>query len=132
MMRKRRGKSKTIEISSLIDILFILLIFLMLSVRFTESNTLFEYNLPKAEAQVVGDIEKEIRISISKSGEHFINGQKIEKTKIARWIGEEQIKNPKALIVLEIDTDAKFGDFFDLTNALKSISIQNIQIATKR
>ena len=132
MSKKLRRKCKQIEISSLIDILFILLIFLMVSVRFTESNSRFDFNLPKSEDQVVGDTENEIIISISKSGEHFLNGKSLEKDRLHDYIRTEIKQELKPIVILEMDVDAKFGDFFQITSLLKTKSISNVQIATKK
>ncbi|TGL61936.1 hypothetical protein EHQ58_04845 [Leptospira ognonensis] len=132
MIRKRRQRSKQIEISSLIDILFILLIFLMVSVRFSESYTYSEFNLPKSEAQIVGDSKNEIKISISKLSEFFLNGRPIEKMDLINYIAAEVKVEESPTVILEVDSESKFGDFFEITNALKEKSIENVQIATRR
>jgi biopolymer transport protein ExbD len=132
MRRRPRRKSKQIEISSLIDILFILLIFLMVSVRFTESRSLFEFNLPKSEIQQVGDSESEIIISISKAGDHFLNGKQIDRQALYTYIKTEIRPDLKPVIILEMDVETKFGDFFEIINLLKQRSILNVQIATKK
>ncbi len=130
MRGRRKNKKKQIEISSLIDILFILLIFLMLSVRFTESRTLQDFNLPKSDANLVGDSTNEVSISISKESSYFLNGSPIQKSNLIRFIKTELdvAKNPT--IILELDVDSKFGDFYEITEIFKTKSISKIQIST--
>ncbi|MDZ4726119.1 MAG: biopolymer transporter ExbD [Leptospira sp.] len=129
---RRRSKRKQIDISSLIDVLFILLIFLMVSVRFTDSHSLVELNLPKSNVSQVGDTKDEIIISISKTGEYFLNGKKESKVIILSFISDELSKMKNPVVILELDEDSRFGDFFEITNLLKSKSIQSVQIATRK
>lgn len=104
----------------------------MVSVRFSESHTYSEFNLPKSEAQIVGDSKNEIKISISKLGEYFLNGKSIEKKDLFRYIAEEVKAQENPTLILEVDNDSKFGNFFEITNALKAKLIENVQIATRK
>ena len=130
MRSRRKNKKNQIEISSLIDILFILLIFLMLSVRFTESRTLQDFNLPKSDAKLLGDSTNEVTISISKEGSFFLNGSPIQKSNLNRFIKNEIDVTKNPTIILELDVESKFGDFYEVTELLKTKSISNIQIST--
>lgn len=70
-----------IDIAPLIDVVFILLIFFMVSTTFNHENEI-EIKLPSSSTQVTADSPKElIEISINAQGEYFINGKALVNTK---------------------------------------------------
>lgn len=72
--RRQRLGSVDINLTPLIDVVFLLLIFFMVSTSFTRETQL-SVDLPEAQGQVVEVREDEIEILIDESGRYRINGQ---------------------------------------------------------
>ena len=78
-MAKRRRKSKTgeveINLTPLIDVVFLLLIFFMISTTFIQENRL-QIQLPEASPQAQAP-SAELEVVIDAQGNYFVNGNKL-------------------------------------------------------
>ena len=72
--RRRIHQEVSINLTPLIDVVFLLLIFFMVSTTFTRESQL-SIDLPEAQGQVQERSEQEIEILISESGSYRVNGQ---------------------------------------------------------
>ena len=81
-MPKRRRKSKTgeveINLTPLIDVVFLLLIFFMISTTFIQENRL-QIQLPEASPQAQTP-SAELEVVIDAQGNYFVNGNKLVNT----------------------------------------------------
>ncbi|MEH6588155.1 MAG: biopolymer transporter ExbD [Halioglobus sp.] len=72
--RRQRLDDVNINLTPLIDVVFLLLIFFMVSTTFTRETQL-SVDLPEAEGQVKESSEEEIEILIDEGGTYRVNGQ---------------------------------------------------------
>jgi biopolymer transport protein ExbD len=72
--RRQRLDDVSINLTPLIDVVFLLLIFFMVSTTFTRETQL-SIDLPEAQGHVKDPIEEEIEILIDESGGYRVNGQ---------------------------------------------------------
>ena len=73
---RRRRTDNGINLTPLIDVVFLLLIFFMVTTTFTrESRLLIE--LPQAEAEIVDSIPTAVELVISRDGGYAVNGQNL-------------------------------------------------------
>ncbi len=77
MKFKRRSKpEEDINLTPLIDVVFLLLIFFMISTTFTK-ETHMTIDLPEAESQAILKKDKTLEIVISAVGEYTVNTQSL-------------------------------------------------------
>ena len=82
MQFKRQTKNEeSINLTPLIDVVFLLLIFFMVSTTFTKETHL-KLNLPEAEGDVQPDAPSKVEIIIGQNGEYSVNGNKLVNTEI--------------------------------------------------
>ena len=72
--RRNRAEEVGINLTPLIDVVFLLLIFFMVSTTFTRETQL-SIDLPEAQGQVKETSEEEIEILIDEAGVYRVNGQ---------------------------------------------------------
>jgi biopolymer transport protein ExbD len=72
--RRQRREEVGINLTPLIDVVFLLLIFFMVSTTFTRETQL-SIDLPEAEGKAVEATEEQIEILIDESGRYRINGK---------------------------------------------------------
>ncbi len=72
--RRRRLDDVTVNLTPLIDVVFLLLIFFMVSTTFTRETQL-SIDLPEAEGEVKEAQQDEIEILISEGGRYRVNGK---------------------------------------------------------
>jgi biopolymer transport protein ExbD len=80
---KRNKVSAQFSMSSLTDIIFLLLIFFMLTFSLVAPNAL-NLKLPSSSSQRVVSTDRLDRISISASGEYFLNGRQFSLRNLER------------------------------------------------
>ncbi|MBN2062712.1 MAG: biopolymer transporter ExbD [Deltaproteobacteria bacterium] len=129
--KKAKEEEPGISIAPLIDILFLLLIFFMVTSHFDIASGV-KIDLPLVGKKIVSE-ENEDRITliIDKSGNSYLEGEKIEHDKI-----EERLKNlvnDKGLIylILQADKDVSHGKVVEIMDLAKGIGIHSIIIAAR-
>jgi len=79
---KRQHKEElNLNLTPLIDIVFLLLIFFMVTTTFTKENHL-AIQLPEAHGEVVDAPDKLVEVIIDKSGQYSVNGQRLISAKL--------------------------------------------------
>ena len=84
--RTRKNTSQGIDISPLIDMVFILLIFFMVSTTFTKDMKI-DIDRPGASSASVAST-KAMRLYIDKSGETFLNGEPVR-----LWVIQSRLRD---------------------------------------
>jgi biopolymer transport protein ExbD len=72
--RRQRSEEVGINLTPLIDVVFLLLIFFMVSTTFTRETQL-SIDLPEAEGTVKESSEQQIEILVDEAGSYRVNGQ---------------------------------------------------------
>ncbi|TGM51834.1 biopolymer transporter ExbD [Leptospira biflexa] len=130
-MKVRKPKQESsIDISSLIDVLFILLIFLMLAVSFTEPTSNISLDLPKSKTNQFGNETQTIKIQIKSNGELYQNDTKMDIQTLSNTLKINS--DPNSSVSLEVEQHTEFGTFVAVTDILKSKQYQKIDIKTKK
>jgi len=79
--RRHHREEVGINLTPLIDVVFLLLIFFMVSTTFTRETQL-SIDLPEAEGQPKETVEEQIEILVSESGSYRVNGQSLVDTRM--------------------------------------------------
>ena len=124
---KNRNK---IDILPMIDIIFAILSFLIISSLYLSRVDSIPIDLPKASSSLRQD-RKFINIFIDKSGGIFLNKKEIVLEDIIGSISN-LINKSKNLVVLHADKDASHGEVINVLDLLRSIDGLKIAISTKK
>ncbi|HET6655153.1 MAG TPA: biopolymer transporter ExbD [Gammaproteobacteria bacterium] len=73
-LRPRRSEEPDVNITSLIDVVLMLLVFFMLSTTFVK-NTDIQIQLPESSAPAVNTADKNIVVAIDAKGRYYIDGR---------------------------------------------------------
>jgi biopolymer transport protein ExbD len=80
--RRQRLEEVNVNLTPLIDVVFLLLIFFMVSTTFTKETHL-SIDLPEAHGEASADLPEQIEILINESGEYTINAQRLVDKRLA-------------------------------------------------
>lgn len=129
-MRKRSRESASPEITPLIDVVFLLLIFFMVSTVFKKDELALLLNLPKTTK---GDGKtkkhKNLRIELS-ANELAYNGEKISFLGLDEKLASVNDKNIS--IELRIDKDVVYKRIVNLLDKLKTHQLTNLELITQQ
>ena len=127
--RQEKNDSFSIDIAPLVDVVFLLLIFFMLSTTF-EVNPGIKVNLPESSAKEIQKEKKEIKIVITKTGTIYYNGKIVNLNELKRRF--KSIKDKKTLIIIEADKFSFYGNVVSVMDIAKQNGLNNFAIATKQ
>jgi len=106
--RRRRSEELDINITPLIDVVFLLLIFFMVSTTFDHQSEL-NIELPEADGEQLDKETKSIQISIDASGKYYINEEELLNSQVEtlmkqlrKVVGDK--KDPRIIISADKNT----------------------------
>ncbi len=130
-MRFRRPRTRSeatlINLTSLIDVVFLLLIFFMVSTSFALIRGI-KVDLPTTTTPQE-EIEQNIVISITKEGKIYLDKTQISKTELVKTL-ERQIGKKKSLVVINADKDTRHGMVVEVMDLAKQGGAGKLGILT--
>jgi biopolymer transport protein ExbD len=117
-----------IEITPLVDIIFQLLIFFLLTATYVK-NPYLDINLPEASLNKVTHHKKDIDIGVAEDGEIKYDNQNISIEKLESLLRAEYAANAEAVVVIRADKSSKHGRVVDVMDLAKRIGFDKLAIA---
>ena len=131
-MRFRKAKEDDIRlgIAPLIDIVFLLLIFFMVTSHFDVASGV-QIRLPKVAQKIFSEDTNRIILLMDNKGQLYLEGVMVDLKTLQ--IRLEEIVNEKGSVnlVLQADKDAKHGSVVEAMDVAKSVGVQSIVIAAQ-
>ncbi|MCK5684405.1 biopolymer transporter ExbD [bacterium] len=125
-LQRRKLKLLKLDLTPLIDVVFLLLIFFMVSTSFIKLNQSITLNLPKAENGVDQPATGTISIAIDKSNKLYFAGIEVKIEQIT-----EKLKASKKLpVIIEADSNSSHGTVIEIIDLVKKFGISDFTIAT--
>ena len=131
-LKPQRRDNVDINLTPLIDVVFLLLIFFMVSTTFKQDAEL-KIDLPEADARAVEQKEQSLEIVIDAEGRYFINKQEVVNRKLETLkTAIHKVSKGSNNIPLIIRADAKSPHqaFITAMDAAKQLGFVNLSIAT--
>jgi len=128
-MRKRRNNKIFIDMAPMADIVFLLLIFFMLSSSFIVQPGL-RIKLPKAVTSEM-DLTKVIVIDVTKEGRVFLNGSNITIDDLPKILSEELSKVSDKKVIIKADENTRHGFVVKVMDIAKLSGAEKLVIATE-
>ena len=134
MLRTKRDKDLEVNITPLIDVVFLLLIFFMVSTTFQRESEI-TIELPESSGDVAESNKKVIEISIDNQGRYFVNQRRIKNKDIktlkeAISITRGDSKKPK--LIISADKMTPHQSVVRAMDAARQLGLVNLTFATKQ
>jgi|TARA_B110000003_G_scaffold29726_1_gene27979 biopolymer transport protein ExbD len=125
-----KERALSIEITPLIDIVFLLVIFFVVTSKI-ETNQYLTLDLPESESFSSSLTNKSQNIILLESGVLVINNQEFSMTEIDMFMaGVAATFSESEVVVLSIESKAYHEWVISLMDGLQQLGFQNIQIKT--
>ena len=134
MILRDKKQEISVNLTPLIDVVFLLLIFFMVSTSFTR-ETQIELELPKADVEPLETKIDSLEISIDKEGRYFVNGKALVNKSIdtlKRAITSIIESNPDVAVILSADANTPYQSVVTAMDATSQLGITNLKMATQR
>lgn len=129
-IQRRNPKKARIEIIPMIDTIFFLLVFFMISTLSMAQYRGMPVNLPKAAAVQQAPAES-AAITIDKQAQIFLDKQPVDKSVLGDLLGESLAKNPEMLVVINADDGVEHGRVVEVMDIARSANVAKLAIAVK-
>lgn len=131
-MRFRRAKLEEpgLGIAPLIDIVFLLLIFFMVTSHFDVASGV-RIELPKVAGTTHDQRESKVTIIIDKDGQSYLEGEKIDMKGLGERLRNLVQEKNEVHLVLQADKDSRHGVVVQAMDVAKTAGVRSIVIAAQ-
>ena len=132
-LRKFDRQEPDVNLTPLIDVVFLLLIFFMVSTTFTRESRI-SVDLPESSAEPVEQDEKSIEVIVDDQGRYYVNQQlvvnkKIETLKQAIRLAVGKNENPA--LIINADAKSTHQSVITAMDAARQLGIVHLSLATR-
>ena len=128
-MIKKRREPLTPDLTALIDVVFILLIFFMVSSVFKKDELALKLSLPSSEASKLEIKEKQITLELTNSKIAYMGSELNLKTLDIKL---SKITNNKKAIIFRINKDVSYDRVVQVLNLLQKHRLNNLALVTNK
>jgi biopolymer transport protein ExbD len=131
-MRAPRQKSEKarIEIIPMIDVIFFLLVFFMVSTLSMTINRGLPVNLPKA-ASSQKDLRESFNITVTQDGTLFLNKEQTSLVELGQQVKAGLEKDPELVVIVSGDDQASHGAILSVMDEVRLAGVSRLAIAVR-
>ncbi len=126
--RVKRYIKPVINIASLVDVLFLLLIFFMVTSAFVEQPNI-KLELPATRHSEVSKVERTV-LTISRDGQLFLKDKPVEKQNLEKELRRLMLDTGDDVLVLKADKMVPYGDVVDIMDYAKGAGFKKVVAPT--
>jgi biopolymer transport protein ExbD len=127
--RKKREVPR-VDLTPMVDVVFLLLIFFMISTTFVETPGI-SVKLPESSSQQRKQEVKEVKVYLSKDGRIFLGAEEIEQDDLRRRLKAYGDRTRTMTFLLLADKEALHGKVVALMDLAKETGFDKLAIATE-
>ena len=134
-MKFTRGKTSraaTVPMTSLMDVIFLLLCFFVTSSVFSQWETEIQISLPTAKsATVPGRLPGQVILNVSEEGKVSVNGINLTLDEVTTRLGRIAKIYPGQPVIIRADKATAYDSLMQVIDACRSADVWNFSLATK-
>jgi biopolymer transport protein ExbD len=122
-------ESTELNLTPMIDCVFLLIIFFMVTTVFKEPHSL-KVELPEARQSNIVE-EKKLVASIDKSGQMEINRHLVSLAELPSLLAQEKQNTRSITLIIRTDKDTRHGPVLETMEIAKRLQIEKVVLATE-
>ena len=123
----RKGEEVEINITPMLDVVFIMLIFFIVTTSFIK-ETGIDVNRPSADTAEKKE-RGNILIAISANGEIWMNKRRIDIRSVRANVERAHAENPEGSVVITADRESKTDTLIQVMDQARLAGVRNVSIA---
>ncbi|WP_172378979.1 ExbD/TolR family protein [Vibrio sp. Vb339] len=128
--RHSKNEEAQIDLTSMLDIVFIMLIFFIVTSSFVRESGV-EVNRPQA-SNVVSQKDAGIFVAITSANDIFIDKRVVDVERVQATLEHLLLEQPDAPLVIQADEHAYNGTVVKVMDAAKGAGVKNIALAADK
>ena len=121
------GEGDVINISSLVDVMFILIIFFLVTMSFKEIEHDINVNLPETDT-TLSSVSRALVINVRHDGSYFLGTKKMNLAQLQNTMEDAVKRNPAQKILVRADRNALHGNVAAAVAVCKRSGVKNANI----
>ena len=128
LSRSRKAEAQSVDISPLIDMVFILLIFFIVSTTFVKDMKIDLERPGASSAEMASD--KSLKIYLTEQGGIFINGEEVRSWVVQGIVRERLSEDQETPILIVADKNVSAGMLIELVDSCRLAGAKDIGVST--
>ncbi|MEA1928037.1 MAG: biopolymer transporter ExbD [Candidatus Auribacterota bacterium] len=129
-MRSARKRTKiVINVTSLIDVVFLLLIFFLVTSTFSEQPAL-KISLPRSSTSGSGNKE-ELVLAVSRNGNLYLDQNEVTRSELPGLLADAARNSEDSSLVLRADRRVSYGLIVEIMDISRRVGLENIVAMTE-
>jgi biopolymer transport protein ExbD len=129
-LQKRNLKKARIEIVPMIDTIFFLLVFFMISSLSMSYYKGMPVNLPKAASGQTPPAQS-ASLTVTSEGQLFLDKEPVDIKSLEERLREQFTRNPELLVVINADDGVEHGKVVEVMDTARNAGVAKLAIAVK-
>jgi biopolymer transport protein ExbD len=130
MAMQAEDEEQEINITPMLDVVFIMLIFFIVTASFVKESGI-DVNKPEAQTSVAKE-KANILIAIDASGNIWIDRRQVDPRAVRANIERLHSENPQGTVVIQADEDARTGVLVQVMDAARLAGVYDVAIASQQ
>ncbi|MDP7552023.1 MAG: biopolymer transporter ExbD [Nitrospinaceae bacterium] len=128
--RNEEEENFSLDLTPLVDVVFLLLIFFMVSTVFVDFKRRMDISLPTSKVSIPDETPKAIELEITVDKQVFLNGDKVSLKSLESALKKIDTDKKKAAII-RADKNLPYGDVIKVMGMLQSARVLDISVAVQ-
>ena len=128
--RSEGEENFSLDLTPLVDVVFLLLIFFMVSTVFVDFKRKMDISLPSSKSSAPNEVLESVKVELTADKKIFLNGQKIKLEEFESALSKISKKNKNSAII-RADKNLPYGNVIKIMGLLQSAQILDIGVAVK-
>ena len=125
------GEELVLNLTPLIDVVFLLLVFFMLTTTFLDPERELEIDLPQAESGAVLEQEdRELVINVFEDGRITLSGDTVDPNALRTRLEQAATSDPDTPVTIRGDKKVQHGDIVGVMDACGLAGLYNLSVGT--
>lgn len=131
--QRRRAPEMSVDLTPLIDVVFLLLIFFMVTTTFVQEGRL-SLELPEADAEPAAQPPEPVQVLVARSGDYVVNGRALADQEIGTLqdaLTDAVADDVEQPLLITSDADAPLQAVVRVMDAAARLGLERVRIATQ-
>ena len=128
---RREGAKANIDMNSLIDLTFLLLVVFIVTLPTLEQSVPIVLPVGKTESQKDDKQPKNFSVSIDKQGKIFLGEEPVTQDILKERLTKAVQEDPESNVLIRGDVGAAYGDVYSIVKIAKDCNVKHLGLVSK-